>query len=51
VLPCSLNRRKPGLAPLRPDLSLRFQVERSVIERPDPDFDKGFAGIGGVEET
>src|SRR3954453_16806797 len=51
VLRRVLDRRQPRLAPLRPDLGFGLQIERRVVERPDPDLDERVAGIRGVENT
>jgi hypothetical protein len=49
VLCCAFDRRNPDLAASHPDLSLRLQVERRVVERADPNLYEAVAGICEVQ--
>jgi len=49
VLCCAFDRWNPGLAAFHPDLSLRLQVERCIVERADPNLYAAVAGIYGVK--
>ena len=50
VLRCPFDRRDPRLAPLRPDFSLRLQVEGGFVESPDPDLDERVARVRRIED-
>jgi hypothetical protein len=51
VLRAAFDGRNPWLATFHPDLGLRRQIERCVVERSEPDLDEGVARIGRIEET
>jgi hypothetical protein len=51
VLCCAFDRRNPGFAAFHPDLSLRPQIGRCVVEGSDPNLYEAVAWVGGVEET
>jgi len=50
VLRCALDRRYPALAPLHPDLGFGLQLERRLIQTPEPDLDDRVGGVGRVKE-
>src|SRR5436190_22753686 len=49
VLRCTLDRENPGLPTLHPNFILGLQIERCVVECPDPNLDVGIAGLGSVQ--
>src|SRR2546423_13651035 len=51
VLRRTFDRRDPGFPAFHPDLGLRCQSERCVVECSDPNLYETVAGVGGVEET
>src|SRR5262249_6615659 len=49
VLRCALDRRKPALAPLHPDLRLGLQLEGRLVQASEANLDELVAEVGGVE--
>lgn len=46
-----LDRRKPALAPLHPDLGFRRQFEGRLIQAPEPNLDEGVARTEWIKQS
>ena len=50
MLRSPLDRQKPALAPLHPDLGFRLQIEGRLIQTSEPNLDEHVTGTDWIKQ-